>query len=124
MSNKKRWQKLAGILVEEANEDEEEVAETLQEGFKNLGMATPGIMGGNPFERPGNITKEQSDEWAGSEWDRHEDMDRMEMGVHDAEELLRSVVMGAETGPFDGAPEGEAFVSLELVAKIKHFLEQ
>jgi len=64
MSNKERWQKLAGILTEEKEAvDVEEDTETLKEGFKNLGMASPGIMGGNPFERPGNVTTEQIGEY-------------------------------------------------------------
>jgi hypothetical protein len=45
MTNKKRWQKLAGIQSEEKKSTKKQ----LKEGFTNFGMATPGVMG-NPFE--------------------------------------------------------------------------
>lgn len=48
---KRRWQRNAGIPIKEEEESENPEEVTLQEGFKNFGMASPAVMGGNPFER-------------------------------------------------------------------------
>lgn len=68
MSNKERWQKLAGIIPTDTSavkqQDKERLKESLQEGFANLGMAQPGVLG-NPFEgrvspTPEPVMKEQA----------------------------------------------------------------
>jgi len=48
MTNKNRWMRLAGIVPKK--DTTPKTKQNLSEGFTNLGMASPGIMG-NPFDR-------------------------------------------------------------------------
>ena len=54
MTNKKRWQKLAGVTPNPNNTDVNKDKPSLKENLGNLGMVSPGVIG-NPF---GNRPKE------------------------------------------------------------------
>jgi len=124
MINKERWQKLAGIVPTDASNiaegDKKKLKAELSEGFQNLGMVSPGIMGGNPFEGTSTVTKEQHDDYGDlpDEWRR-----RPEEDLSEAMDLLHKVVEEASTGPFHGVGEGSEQVSAELIDNIKHFLK-
>ena len=122
MSNKERWQKLAGIINEEADEESGEDTETLQEGFKNLGMASPGIMGGNPFERSGNrhTPATNEDYRVTGRPDSHGPLGESLM---QAEELLEKIIGLAEKYDLSQSPDGGSACE-ELIDEIRQFLNR
>lgn len=118
MSNKERWQKLAGIITEE-----DEDTDTLQENFKNLGIASPGIMG-NPFERSdGRQTSITNEDYrVTGRPDTHGPLGDSFM---QAEDLLKRVVESAEEyGPADYDEPSLLVVEADIIEAIKQFLER
>lgn len=109
MSNKKRWQKLAGIKPEEKKKNKKQ----LKEGFSNFGLATPGVLG-NPFEGRMSQVAVQESPWSiDPEGQVEEAMELLEAVVREAREHARFVEL-----------EGTDVISADLVGKIKSFLGQ
>lgn len=121
MSSKKRWQQLAGIS---SDAEQEKEPETLNEGFSNFGMATPGVLG-NPFE--GRMSSRESFEDTLVEMTPEIDQDKVYMGEDEHEGLMAKgqldrVVAQAHTlhelMPDDAELEGWVQSKLTLAAEM------
>jgi len=92
MNIKDRWMKLAGITPKSPTKSKQ----NLKEGFVNLGMASPGIMG-NPFGRGAKSLAEEQEQ--------DEDQIKTRKYGEDKEEDMEVNESQLAVDPFEGHPE-------------------